>query len=580
MGLLCSKSKEAEHASQLRSARHALDRRRSSDTYSRRPPFATVESLMAHAINSVVDTLHQQPRQKLLNLPTDVSQLLLEECIHRGRLDSSTVPHLSGLHFYRVNLSNFPVTDDWLAHLITCSLETLNLKRTDITDAGIIHSCARLPHLRSIILDNDSGLTDLGLSIVPTLPSLQHLSLAGCEKITSQAIRWISCTPNLRSLDLQRCVALSELEPLHTLTHLTSLNLGWCIKILDSDVSVLPQLHQLKELHLCHTHITGHGVLCLQPLSQLTYLSLGGSVADDRAIACAVGNMPHLIELSLERCSNAGDAVLEALCKTSVQLRRLDVSYCLGLTDIGLSHMQHLKQLERLTLDACDNISDRGMAVIEFLKGLVYLDISDTRAGATSMRYIRKLRKLHTLNMSFTEVADEGLENLTRLTSLRRLHLDCRQITDAGLAHICQLNRLEVLDMFSARISDLGCLRLGESLTELTNLELCGGQITDVGVSRLCSSLINLRHLNLGMNSGITNASIPPLLALTGLQSLNLSECRISGTAVFSLCSLKNLDLLSLHDTAVKPLVIERLMTANRELRVVGVHPPLSSLLN
>lgn len=112
------------------------------------------------------------------------------------------------------------------------------------------------------------------------------------------------------------------------------------------------------------------------------------------------------------------------------------------------------------------------------------------------------------INLSFSAVTDAGLARLAKYDQLSRLDLSYMNITDAGLQHVAKLKKLIELTLTDTPITDAGLAHLAssKSLGILRTLELAGTRITDAGLAHLKSA--------------------------TQLQSLDLTRCHVSATAV------------------------------------------------
>lgn len=75
------------------------------------------------------------------------------------------------------------------------------------------------------------------------------------------------------------------------------------------------------------------------------------------------------------------------------------------------------------------------------------------------------------------------------------------------------------------------------SLKSLENLEICGGRVSNAGV-RYISKMSSLRLLVLRGHRRITNCSVPFITKLTGLVSLNLSQCNLTGQGIRPLAEM------------------------------------------
>lgn len=406
---------------------------------------------------------------------------------------------------------------------------------------------------------------------------MEILSLARCNNINN--LHLLTTTSSSSS-----SLSSSSL-PASMTSSISSLDLGWCIKI--KDPSPLACLTNLVELRLGHTAID-RNLDTLRSLSKLTLLNLGGLRVgggggrdslnnrrsrgnDSGGLRRALSGMPLLQTLSLERFEAVDDECLEVIATTCGDMRQLDLSYCCVITDRGLVMLKSLVELRTLNLDSCCEIGDASLSVLlPCLSQLVSLDVSDTKAKGGMVAVLRHLPHLHSLDMAFTDVDDAHLQKIKKMPEMRHLNLDCRLVTDTGLERVCnKLPNLESLDLFGARISDAGCYHISK-LDKLQSLELCGGGVTDVGVARL-TNLKQLRHLNLGMNFRITTACILHILSFKQLRSLNLSQCHIIGNGVLNLCVLEHLELVSLHNTRVQKKAVADLRMKRPGLRIVGV---------
>jgi Leucine-rich repeat (LRR) protein len=337
----------------------------------------------------------------------------------------------------------------------------------------------------------------------------------------------------------------------------------------DEDAAALASLSALKELRVSHTGLTDVGLGALTALSGLTSISLGGLNVRDSALAEVFRCLNQLRQVDLERCGRAGDGMLQVLAAAAPMMESLCLSYTL-VTDDGMEgaipHMPHLRRLE---LESCAIGDDSVKRIASGCSKLECLDLSDTEVGSAGVAALGRLRCLEQINLSFTDVGDWGLEQLARCTTLKRVNLDSRHVGDVGVAHISSLPNLEVLDLFGAAVTDVGCGSIARA-TSLKSLEVCSGAVTDAGVRHL-RTLTGLRHLSLSQNWKVGNSSIPTILNLSGLTALNLSQSRVTSSAVVSLGCLPDLLVLSLAGTRVRRAAVEKLQSMKSDLEIRGV---------
>jgi serine/threonine protein kinase len=145
-----------------------------------------------------------------------------------------------------------------------------------------------------------------------------------------------------------------------------------------------------------------------------------------------------------------------------IQLLDLSHSY---ITNAGLAQLRKLTGLQRLNLWDCMGITEVGLHHLEALKGLT------------------------SLGLSGCDITDWGLRHLKALPNLTDLDLaGCSEITDAGLTHLQALPKLANLRLSGIRITDKGIAEL-KPLTNLASLELVGTTVTDLGVAQLAHQL-------------------------------------------------------------------------------------------
>ena len=92
------------------------------------------------------------------------------------------------------------------------------------------------------------------------------------------------------------------------------------------------------------------------------------------------------------------------------------------------------------------------------------------------------------LNLSRTAVGDSTLELLRDFRQLRKLNLAQTAITDAGLSQLREMKQLEVLNLYGTTITDAGLISLTQ-LPQLKKLYLWQTQVTDAGVAALAQLL-------------------------------------------------------------------------------------------
>ncbi|GKY95273.1 hypothetical protein MPSEU_000489400 [Mayamaea pseudoterrestris] len=411
--------------------------------------------------------------------------------------------------------------------------------------------CSSSMSLHTVSLFNCRRLTDEAVISISHLLSLENLFLGGCRCLTDRSMKAIEDLCSLRRLDISRCDLITDegLESLENLSALEELSLGWCRRITDAGMDYFTrQPHRernLRVLNVARCAITNTGVEFIGRLQALEQLDMNGcNNISSSALATTVGRLMHLTNLNASYCPG----ILRARFQGRVEsLKVLDLRYS-AVSNAHLLRFTTLPALEELNLDSCDvgDVAITYLADNDVCPNLLSLDMADcndlTDAG---MAKIAKFRKLVRLSLFCCNITDAGLGHLSQLTDLEVLNLDCRLVTDDGLLPLRNLEKLKCLDVFAGRITDIGCGHLA-NITSLESLELCGGGVGDFGCREL-AKLDKLETLNLAQNNRITNRGAVALGALTKLKTLNLSNTRITSTALSFFSGLVQLQSLAIY---------------------------------
>lgn len=306
--------------------------------------------------------------------------------------------------------------------------------------------------------------------VVTGVTNLESLNLSGCYNVTDVAISQAFAIelPNLRVLDLSLCKQISDTSLgriAQYVKNLEVLELGGCSLVTNTGLLLIAWgLKKLKKLNLRSCwHISDQGIGHLAGLSKET----------------AEGNL-QLEYLGLQDCQRLSDESLKHIAQGLTNLKTINLSFCISVTDSGLKFLSKMPKLEELNLRACDNISDIGMA------GLA----EDGGCGISS------------LDVSFCEkIGDQALQHISQgLYRLKSLSLSSCQISDEGLEKLTKMHHLEVLNIGQcSKISDKGLEMLANELVNLQSIDLYGcTKITSKGID-IIMKLPKLKSVNLGL---------------------------------------------------------------------------------
>ena len=120
------------------------------------------------------------------------------------------------------------------------------------------------------------------------------------------------------------------------------------------------------------------------------------------------------------------------------QLKSINLSFCLSISDSGLKYLAKMPSLAELNLRSCDNISDVGMAYLaEGGSRITSLDVSfcDRIDDQAVVHVAQGLVHLKQLSLSACHVSDEGLIRVAlSLLDLQTLNIgQCSRITDRSI---------------------------------------------------------------------------------------------------------------------------------------------------
>lgn len=213
---------------------------------------------------------------------------------------------------------------------------------------------------------------------------------------------------------------------------------------------------------------------------------------------------------------------------------------CSAWTEADFKNLAQLTHLQ--SLDFGSGLTDRDVALISPLAEVEAIQTNKalvTDAGVKGFSQLKKLRVLKFFHpgRSFTGT---GLAELAGMPSLQSLTVAGSDFFgDDGMAAVAKLEQLR----------ELRCWHDAESLA---------------GVSKL-KALKNLKSINLGQHlsykppATVSDQIVPILVEIKSLESIQLSEARLSLTALVQLKQLPNLKTLTLEGIDMPEADVEQL---------------------
>lgn len=304
-----------------------------------------------------------------------------------------------------------------------------------------------------------------------------------------------------------------------------------------------------------------------RPTAAFSPVRLPVTVRDEREAARAVRDLggwyqiddeKHVVEVNMvyhktaddvryDNAQTETDEVLQWL-PSFPRLKRLFLKEGQA-TNNGLAHVSGLKELEVFFIWDAHPISDAG---IEHLRGL---------------------DKLSSIHISQSQISDQSLAVFGTLPALESLSLQGNNFSDDGPRHLVGLSQLKSLWIGSdeTEYTDDIAGHLSK-LTSLEELELQSNQLTDAGMSQL-APLTNLRSLYIGgsesaAEGGISDESLPVLLAMRELRQLSIQNTRLTDEAAMQLTDLPHLETLMLTVDVIARDAVDSIREEHPDLKL------------
>ncbi len=409
---------------------------------------------------------------------------------YEGKTPDGHVPHDNDLLVWVSRLPN-------LKHLrIEGSL-------VDPRDFSLLSNCRKLESLDLAY----GSLVDDGVASLPRMRSLRLLSLGANPQLTG------------RYIDAHRFPSLESLD-------LYSTQLG------DDALQEIARISNLKSLSLAYTNVTDLGVVSISSLKKLETLDLSNTRVTGRGI----GAFEKLESIALCDTDLKDEAFSEI--RKLLELQKLDVSYCMLITDDGLGALAHHPSLREFLAYRC-NITDASTHSLATIGTLEDLRLADSQVR--SVREFAACKSLKLITISSSEVPVED-------AMLFSDHEDCSIVIGDPSAEVKE----------PAFRWWCGCF--GGGPTYLTNSELASMSGTLVGGNGqilVLDGLVGLsaKHLeNFGCNvellslvrSRYQSDFLPYLKNWPMLVALHANQCVLSDSDVDALGRLVQLTSLEL----------------------------------
>jgi beta-lactamase regulating signal transducer with metallopeptidase domain/protocatechuate 3,4-dioxygenase beta subunit len=327
-------------------------------------------------------------------------------------------------------------------------LERLNLHwLNDITDQGIYY-ISQMPGLKMLDVGS-ANLTDRALEYLEDMTILEQLDLPSVRYIqrnqppvdafSDEGIAHLSALKSLKYLHVSSSsrspltdLSLSAISKIPSLEELTIGGTGFT----DAGMKELSRLKNLKKLTFgAAPEVSDEGFSQLSLLNNLESFDWMGN--------------SKVTFAGLNRFN--GHKKLKRLGFIQIQrgTATLNLSGMESLEDLRLS-LPRIYDKKNGTSTFAESFTDADISCLTGLKKLNYLHLSGNGIGDTGLEYLSQLDNLGTLFLyGQSRITDNGLKYLSGLDQLRQLHIKDGHFTDNTLETLAKLDGLEMLELTS-----------------------------------------------------------------------------------------------------------------------------------
>jgi len=204
-----------------------------------------------------------------------------------------------------------------------------------LTDGGIKHilDSPAASHIQELSLTNCIRVGDKSIQkLVNCCQNLAYLSIAYCENVTDVGIAMLATHPTLKMLDVSGC-SITDYGAgyLRQSQKLEYLSMAECNLITDIGIERMASLENLKYLDISYcTNISDYGMkMLIYENKCLTHLNIGGCKLITNSTLTSIASVCiYLVKLNISEIKNITDKGIRNLRVGCKNLKYLNVSYC------------------------------------------------------------------------------------------------------------------------------------------------------------------------------------------------------------------------------------------------------------
>ncbi|EFA80095.1 leucine-rich repeat-containing protein [Heterostelium album PN500] len=265
---------------------------------------------------------------------------------------------LSGV-LERIDLSMCPQlsVESLITLLQLCTkLTAINLSENPKVNNEIVSIISnQFPGVIHLRLDSCTKITDIDGTLELSTPSLQTLSIKKSQISHQSFLNITASLLNLTSLSVKSCLQLTDLSfsSIGFLTQLEYLDISDNYRLLDNSMqSICKSLHRLKHLDIsqCLRLSTKAFFMIGKHLTKLEELLMVGCASlNDTAVLYFAENLFMLRHIDISACTLITDKSIYALAHNQLYLEKLFLRDCMNITQSAIDFVRDKCNLFRLT---------------------------------------------------------------------------------------------------------------------------------------------------------------------------------------------------------------------------------------
>lgn len=176
-----------------------------------------------------------------------------------------------------------------------------------------------------------------------------------------------------------------------------------------------------------------------------------------------------------------------------------------------------------------DQITDGGLSQLasspEAAAEITEINMRGAQVSGAGLAALQGLPNLESLSAGGPHITADALATIGKARSLKSIDLSNSPADDRVVSELSQIPHLQTLNLQGTQVTGGSATALG-AMHELVDLSLFGTAADDQTVQGLAS--LPLRRLDVS-STRITDASLPVILKIQTLESLNVSFCQVTG---------------------------------------------------